>query len=374
MRRVRFSVCSKTAVIGAVALHLGLLATQSPADPPPATEPANPSATSLLAQLSDETVQLYRQSRHSIVRVQLPTPQWLQQQDFLRKWGSVMDPAVREKLMEQQDRALGNPAQQPTTISATTEPSIHLLEPPRPVPTLIVFAVGLLVDDRGHAVFPVFVDRKYIGNSILPAVTGDGQPTTATFVGSDARTNLTVLQLADHSGTPAPLGHRRPEDGSLTLTIGRDGDAKLVVWTNQRPDPGFAILTDGSVAGFGFDGHFLGAATAKPIVDQLIATGEVNRARLGVLTQEVGRDDPIRRQHPELGTSPAIRILQVEEGSAAAAGGVLKDDLVLSIGDETVGDAPTFAAVIAIRRGDTILRVLRGSRVVDLTVNLRPQP
>ena len=43
---------------------------------------------------------------------------------------------------------------------------------------------------------------------------------------------------------------------------------KMVVWTNQHPEPGFAILTDGSVAGFGFDGHFLSAAAAKPIVDQ----------------------------------------------------------------------------------------------------------
>jgi hypothetical protein len=328
-----------------------------------------------LAQLSSETQQLYLKSRHSMVRVQLPTPQSMQQQEFLRTWGSVMDPAVREKLMQQQDHLLEEPAQ-PTTVSATTQPGqLHLLETNHPPePTLIVYAVGLLVDDQGHAVFPLFVDRKYIGKSVLPAVTGDGEATTATFVGSDARTSLTVLQLVNHSGIPAPLGHRRPEDGSLALSIGPDGDARLVVWTNQKPEPGFAILTDGSVAGFGFQSHFLGAAAAKPIVDQLISTGEVHRALLGVLTQEVGRDDPIRRQHPELGSSPAIRIIQVEEGSAAAAGGICNDDLILSVGGEVVGDAPTFAAVIATRRGDTSLRVLRGAKMLELTVNLQPKP
>ena len=343
------------------------------ADPPATTQPT------ILQQLSDETQRLYVQSRHSMVLVRLPSPQWLEQfndrQAFLRKWGSVMDPANREaleKIMEEQDNLPRGPTTASATapaLSATPQP-LNRIGQPAP-PNIALYAVGLRVDDQGYAVFPVFVDRKYIGDSILPAVTGDGEVTTARFVGSDAMTNLTVLQLTSRRGTPAPLGHRRPEDGALTLAITSNGEAKLVVWTHQHPEPGFSVLADGSVAGFGFGGHFLGASTAKPIVDQLIATGEVHRALLGVVTQEVGNDDPIRRLQPELGSSPAIRIIAVQDGSPAARGGIAGGDLILTIGDEAVGDPPTFAAVIATRRGETSLRVLRGSKVIELTVNLQ---
>jgi PDZ domain len=373
-RRVR-TVSLTLALAGAAMIF----STHLHADPPEPSHPTTANPT-ILQQLSDDTQRLYLQSRHSMVRVQLPTPQWLEQindqQEFLRKWGPMMDPVVRQKV-EEQYRTLGNLREAPTTAPSTAPTAIASTQPIgieiRSVSGYTLFAVGVLVDDQGHAVFPVFVDRKIIGKSALPALTGDGISTTATFVGSDAKTNLTVLQLENHTGTPAPLGHRRPEDGVLTLSIASDGGAKLVVWNNQHPEPGLAILTDGSLAGFGFEGHFLGAATAKPIVDQLVAYGEVHRAFLGVWTMEVMKDDPIRRQSPELGSSPAIRIMAVQEGSAAARGGICKDDLILTIGDQAVGDPPTFAAVIATRRGDTSLKVLRGSKVIDLTVNLQPK-
>ncbi len=382
---LRWSVlCATVSALGISRVWADLQATTSP----PSTQPATP----LLQQLSDETQQLYRQSRHSMVRVRLPAPQWLeqynQQQQFLQKWSSQLNPEAREKILQEQERALGalhqppttNPATQSSdmlTIPASTQPTkgeLQVTDAPRPGDVGIsLFAVGLLVDGQGHAVFPVYVDRKDLGNSPLPAVTGEGQVTTATFVGSDPKTHLTVLQLADHSGTPAALGHRKPEDGTLTMVIAIDGGAKMVVWNNLHYETGFAILPDGAVAGFGFDHGFLGAATAKPVVDQLISTGHVHRAILGVVTQDVDRDDGLRRQRPELGTGPAIRIIAVQKGSAADRGGIQAEDLILAIGDQAVGDAATFAAVIATRSGDTTLKVLRGEKTIELTVNLQPK-
>ncbi len=388
MRRTDHHLLRRAVVCGVAAVATGTLARRLHADPPEAA-PATLSAPTLLQQLSDETQRVYRKSRHSMVRVKLPTPQWLdeynQRQLFLQKWGSQLDPQVREKILEQQERSVKALHQPPATSQSihlvTTRPSsqpdnarLEISDGPHTGDrTISLFAIGLLVDDAGHAVFPVYVDRKSIGDSPLPALTGEGAVTTATFVGSDAKTNLTVLQLADHSGAPAALGHGRLEDGTLTLMIASDGGAKLVVWNSQHPEAGFAVLPDGAVAGFGFNNHFLGASTAKPIVDQLVATGEVHRAVLGVMTQEVDRDDALRRERVELGSSPAIRITAVEEGSAAARGGVQPDDLVLAIGDQIVGDAPTFAAVIATRRGETVLKVLRGKTTIDLTVNLQPK-
>jgi S1-C subfamily serine protease len=127
------------------------------------------------------------------------------------------------------------------------------------------------------------------------------------------------------------------------------------------------------VAGFGFENTFLGASTAKPVVDQLISTGEVHRAILGVVDQEVTKEDPVRRLHRELGTLPAIRILIVQDGSAAARGGIEPDDLILKIDNEPVGDPSTFAAVIAAKHGNSVLHVLRGEKELDLTVSMVPR-
>jgi S1-C subfamily serine protease len=348
--------------------------------------------TPLLQQLSNETQDLYTQSRHSMVRVQLPTPQWLDQynrrQMLLQKWGAQLDPQVREKLIEEQERyerALNRPTTAPALSS--TQPSVVVVPPTTGPATaglqvvdnksldvqVTLNAVGVVVDDQGHVVLPVFVDRKFVGDAPMPAVTGDGQSTTATFVGSDQQTGLTVVQLANHNGKPVAMGHPKPDDGTLTMVIAPDGAAKLVVWNNLHPEPGFAILADGSIGGFGFDKYFLGASTAKPIVDQLIATGTVHRAQLGVWMQEVTRDDAFRHLHPTLGLAPAIRIVSVVESSAAARGGLKADDLILAIDDQLVGDAPTFAAIIATRSGEAVLKVLRGNQTIHLTVNLEPK-
>ena len=350
---------------------------RSHADPTPPAPPHTP----LLQQLSAETQGLYTTSRHSMVRVQLPTPQWLEEYNRRQNAGTMLDPQLREKYQEDQEKAAkaahGAPSTQtiaPPTTASSTQPfavKIQVTDAPRgPASPLALFAMGVLVDQQGHAVFPVYVDKKTVGDAPLQAVTGDGESTTAKFVGSDMATNLTVLQLEKRVGVPTALGHSRPDDGVLALSIAADGGARLIVWNNQHTEPGFAFLTDGALAGFGFDGQFLGASQAKPIVEQLINTGVVHRAVLGVLTQAVGKEDPVRRQHPQLGNSPAIRIIRVRQDSAASQGGIQADDLILKIGDEPVGDAPTFAAVIASKNGATVLHLLRGEKLTDVTVNL----
>src|ERR1035438_9937581 len=82
------------------------------ADPPASTQPA----LTVLQELSNDTQRLYLQSRHSMVSVQLPTPQMVEQKEFLQKWGSVMDPAVRAKIIEEQERASGALHGAPTLV------------------------------------------------------------------------------------------------------------------------------------------------------------------------------------------------------------------------------------------------------------------
>ena len=327
-----------------------------------AQQPSTPTDT-LLQQLSADTQRLYLSVRTSIVRVQLPTPHWLDQlntrRDLLQKWGPQLSPEVREKLVEQERLAMEK--------RSTTQPSTQ----PAPQNPLVLLATGMLIDGDGHAVVPVFVDRTSVGEVPLRILLGDGHVTVARFLGSDRKTNLSVWQLSQFPHEPVRLAPSRPEDGTLALVIAPDGSSRLVVWNSMHAESGLIVSPDGAIAGFGFNGQFLGAAACKPLVDQIVATGAVHRAVLGVRVREVGRDDSIRQQLPELGNHPAIAVMQVDPGSAADHGGVCAGDLILTIDSQPVGDGPTFAAVIAGRRGQTPLRVLRRGEVVELMVELK---
>jgi S1-C subfamily serine protease len=349
---------------------------------------------SLLQQLSNDTQHVYEQVRGGMVRIALPTPQWLEQvneqEKLLRKWGNQLNPdalnALRheqQRMMDEHFRQIGAvvPATQSSTPSPSTQASVAptttpgVMFPPRPADpgNLVLVATGLLIDNDGHVAIPMYVDRQVIGTAPLRVAMGDGQVTTATFIGSDAKTRLTVLQLQNHAGKPVTLAPHRPDDGTLTLAVDRLGSARLVVWTNDRPEPGVIVLPDGSVAGFGLNGRFLAANDAKPILDQIIATGSVRRAVLGVGVQEVGKDAPIRQQIPALGEKAAFFVQAVDPNSAAQRGGMQVGDLITAIAGQPVGDAPTFAAVIAMRSGKTTFTVIRNGESLDLSIDLQPQ-
>ena len=373
-----------TVVIATVAASLAVLLPATAQPPPPAT---------LLGQLGDETQRMYARARLGMVRVRLPTPPWLarQNQQLMRKWGTRLDPAVRDQLA----RALAG--LRPTTAPGGDPP---LAWPPasavgplaaagRPLtvtvvapPSRVLIATGLLLDAAGDAVLPLYLDRADLPpGATLPALTGDGRPTVAAFVGSDRLTNLTVVKLADPGDHPtvlaadgpadavaaAPPGS--PPDGSLALVVAADGSAHLTVWTAASADTGLVLRPDGTVAGFGFADDFLPLVTARPIVDQLIATGTVHRPTLGV------GGLPVRRSElmfdPALPGGPAaVLVTAVDPASVADRAGIRPADLILSVAGQSVGPR-TFAAVIAARRGPTTVRVRRGSQTVELTVDLR---
>jgi serine protease DegS len=244
---------------------------------------------------------------------------------------------------------------------------------PLPMGGLVLVATGVVIDKDGYVVVPLYVDRQTVGNSPLNVRMGDGKITTARFVGSDPMTKLSVIQLENHDAPPAVISAGRPGEGSLTLVFSADGGARLVVWTSQHPEPGLVVTADGEIAGFGFNNRLLTAAACMPIVQQIIATGQVHRAVLGVMVREIAKDDTLRQNMPALGTKPAIYIENVEPNSAAQAGGLHPGDMILEVGGEPVGETETFAAVIATRSGKTDLQVLRDSAVLTLSVDLQPR-
>src|SRR3954447_1522388 len=71
---------------------------------------------SLLQQLSDDTQRVYSQVRVGIVRVALPTPQWLEQineqEKLLRKWGNQLNPDALNALRHEQQRLMAEQVRQ----------------------------------------------------------------------------------------------------------------------------------------------------------------------------------------------------------------------------------------------------------------------
>jgi hypothetical protein len=378
----------------------GGAADEKPSAPPPHAQPAP-----TLQRLSAETQSLYDVVRPGIVRVQLPPTHWPQAataENPLDKWKEKLSPEVRQRIAEAQARSattgenvgvsteIRPVAPQPTTqpqaggtlvapiprlqVSQRMDGGLELLPfsesdaPPSDapqydaqMPNVSLKVIGLLINDKGHVLVPLYIDRAALGEETLRVSTGDGKVSSATLVGSDRQTNLTVLKIADPVGKPVRITAGRPDDGSLVMVLSPGGDAgKLSVWTGGQQDRGIVVTMDGGVAGFARYGQFLCGANAQPVVDQLVQHGRVRRATLGVLVEETETPD-FRR---------AMRIEKVVPDTPAEKVGLRDGDYILSMGGAPVSDLPSFAAAIAAREGQTELEILRGEKTFKVTVVL----
>ena len=331
MRGLHVRYCAVSLVTAVAVTVLGTWRAARAADPP-----------TLLEQLSAQTQQVYEQVRVGIVRVEVPTPPWLQQIN------------AQQRLLDATRQQAGLAAENPNK-------------------QLVLFVVGLVVDGDGHVMLPMYVDQQIVGDALMNVRLMDGTIVKAKLIGSDKPTNMSVVQLQDHVGKPVKLAHQRPLDGSLTVVISADGGARLSVWNDGHPDAGLIVLPDSSIAGFGSNGQFLPVTRIEPVVDQIIAIGHVRRAVLGVGVHAISKDDPLRQETPQLADRPALLIVTVDADKAADRAGLRAGDLILSIGGQNVGDSLTLAAAIANRSGKTDLQVLRGADVVTLSVDLQPK-
>jgi serine protease Do len=114
--------------------------------------------------------------------------------------------------------------------------------------------------------------------------------------------------------------------------------------------------------------------TATSVADQLIETGEVSSAYIGVITTDLSPEDSERFGLPV--DSGAI-VSDVEFGYAAAEAGVRRGDIIVALGDtpiENTGDL--LGALRDYQPGDTAqLTVIRDGeeQVLDVTLDERPE-
>lgn len=379
----------------------------------------------MLQQLNQETQSLYRDVQGGLVRVQLPTPKWIRDEaaknDPLRKWGDVLDPQVKEKIEQQRNEIAKNgelrKRLEPKIVAPATQPSASaeawkvqsqkngetIIQPRNADGSPLVlqagadgnpppangniggplhlkaiaagsFApnnIGLLISEEGHVLVPLYVERETIGNNPVQCMVAD-QPTTATFIGSDEKTNLTLLKMEKVVGKPIRIGLGRPLDGSLVMMLNpNNGSGRVQLWTGGERDFGVVVSMDGSVAGFARFGQFLNTAAAKPVIDQLINIGKVQRAVIGVRLSEIRADNQLRRGLAVPGEKPALSVDEVTPASPAEKAGLKVGDLILKLGNQPMDDLTTWSAMLA-GGGEQEIVILRHGQTMTIKLNLRP--
>jgi hypothetical protein len=393
--------------------------------------PQGGGAHPLLKQLNEETQSLYREVQAGVVRVQLPPPKWagqpLDERDNpLHKWGDQLDPEVKKQLeLEQKSAEKGQVRKMSATVDAAKAPATRAAKSPTtqssfgawtasnagddvivlrptgpgagalqidagggltrdgqiiagggglainvaPAGSFTPNNIGLLLDGQGHVLVPICVEKESFDPAGVPAMVGAGQMTTAHFVGSDRKANITLLKLDKPQGIPVKIAPTRPQEGTLTMFLSpNSGVGRLMIWTNELKDWGVVVSMEGAIYGFARQGQFLSAAGCRSAIDQLIRDGQVRRARIGLGIVEVSQNDPVREKDAALGTQPAVRVSEIAPHSPAAGAGIKVGDLIVELNDQPVGDPHSFAAAMGEPKSKTSLKVLRAGRTQTVTI------
>jgi putative serine protease PepD len=255
---------------------------------------------------------------------------------------------------------------------------------------------GFVYDTAGH----IITNEHVISGATSVKVTfGDGKTYTATIVGSDPSTDVAVLKVDASASELGPLtfadsGAVAVGDGVVAIgdPFGLDdtvttGIISAVDRQIQAPDNTpieGAIQTDaainhGNSGGplFDLDGKVIGVTAqiesdsgasdgvgfaipsnlVKSIADQLIATGKVQHALLGVNPQNV---------------SNGVKVVSVQSGGGADKAGLQAGDVITSLdGTALTGQEKLRALIAAHKPGDTVsVTYLRGGESHTVTVTL----
>ena len=289
---------------------------------------------------------------------------------------------------------------------------------------------GFVIDKTGHIV----TNYHVIEGADQIEVSFSNQDTlAATVVGSDPSTDLAVLRVRSSSRGLAPLAFGNSDTvhvGDPVVAIGnpfglrRTATAGIVSAVQERTitaPNGYpidhVIQTDAQINAGNSGGPLLNASgevigvnsqiaraggaggnvgigfavpsnTVKEVVAQLVATGRVDRAYLGIAGSSV---TPELARVFRLPVDAGVLVEGVSEGSAAAKAGlkggtsdvvvageshVLGGDVILAIAGKRVASLDELRDVLAEHKpGETVnVRVHRGTKTVTLAVTLGRQP
>jgi serine protease Do len=269
---------------------------------------------------------------------------------------------------------------------------------------------GIILDEEGHIVtnnHVVYIDSQTPAQTITVTLS-DGRQFQASLVGGDSPTDLAVLKIDADNLTPAKLGDTAQlEVGDDVVAIGQALDlpggptvTRGVVSAKDRliqEDPYMipgAIQTDaainpgnsggplvntygevvgittqvirGTAEGIGFA---ISIDTAKPIVQELIDKGRVERGYLGVSFVNI---TPTIAEQFNLPVDSGVGIGSLQSGSPADRAGLKAGDVIVKAAGEDISNSGDLLNVLAQHvAGDTLtIQYYRGNSLQETNVTL----
>jgi S1-C subfamily serine protease len=269
-----------------------------------------------------------------------------------------------------------------TAVAARVLPSVAALSVRGPRGSGAGSAVAFT--DDGFLLTSAHVVRGATGGV---ATFGDGHQARFDVVGADPLSDLAVLRVRDSAAPPAELGDADPlRIGQLVVAVGnpmglagsvtagvvsglgrslpaRDGRVvrliEDVIQTDAALNPGNSggALADAAgrvvgintaVAGYGLGLAVPVNSTTRQIIGELVRTGRVRRAWLGVAGVPVPLPPPVAAR---TGQQRGLRVVEVVPGSPAGVAGIYLGDVIVSAGGRPVTD------------GQSLQRLMLGSAI-----------
>jgi len=227
----------------------------------------------------------------------------------------------------------------------------------------------------------------------------------AKVLGSDPKTDVAVLKIDAKNLPVVPLGNTRNlQVGEWVLAIGSpyglestvtagvvsakgrniDQNGVQFIQTDVAVNPGNSggplFNTRGEVVGinsqiFSQTGGYQGLSFAIPIdvavriKDQIVATGKVQHAKLGVMIQDVGQGfaDSFKLETPE-----GALVSNVERGGAADKAGLKPGDVIRKVNGQPIVAGGDLTGIVSVAKpGDrVVLDVWRDGKTVQLNATL----
>jgi serine protease Do len=269
---------------------------------------------------------------------------------------------------------------------------------------------GIIIDEEGHIVtnnHVVYIDSQTPAQTITVTLS-DGRQFQASLVGGDSPTDLAVLKIDADNLTPAKLGDTTQlEVGDDVVAIGQALDlpggptvTRGVVSAKDRliqEDPYMipgAIQTDaainpgnsggplvntygevvgittqvirGTAEGIGFA---ISIDTAKPVIQELIDKGRVDRGYLGASLVNI---TPSIAEQFSLAVDSGVGIGSVQSGSPADRAGLKAGDVIVKAAGEDIANSGDLLRVLAEHRaGETVtIQYYRGTSLQEANVTL----
>ncbi len=280
---------------------------------------------------------------------------------------------------------------------------------------------GVIYDTQGH----ILTNNHVIdGAEQLLVSLPDGRSFPAKLVGADPQTDLAVVQITGSNLPVATFGDSAALQagdwvvaignalalpggptvsagvvGALGRTVQEPGASANsagpylidVIQTDAPINPGNSggplINLQGQVVGIntlvagqaepGIQAQGIGFTisinAAKPIADQLVATGQAVHPYLGVAVVPL---NPVITSRLGINAKNGVLIVTVQPGSPAAVAGLQARDVVTQIDSAGVADDSAFAEILNSHKpGDTItLTVLRSKQTLQLKASLAQHP